>query len=52
MGDLGNICADKFGKSEFSLKDDMLSIIGPHSVIGSCLVVHSDPDDLGRGLKC
>ncbi|CAB0007741.1 unnamed protein product [Nesidiocoris tenuis] len=48
-GDLGNICADPEGVAEFEIRDKILSLCGPMSVIGRSLVVHQDPDDLGKG---
>ncbi|XP_060090324.1 superoxide dismutase [Cu-Zn] [Heteronotia binoei] len=49
VGDLGNVTAGASGVAKFTLKDDMISLSGPHSVIGRCMVVHEKEDDLGRG---
>jgi Cu-Zn family superoxide dismutase len=48
VGDLGNIdCKSENSTTFFSLKDDLVSLIGPYSVIGRTLVIHQDEDDLG-----
>ncbi|KAG8319701.1 Superoxide dismutase [Cu-Zn] [Homalodisca vitripennis] len=49
VGDLGNISADRSGVAEFTFTDSVISLVGEHSIIGRGLVMHSDPDDLGRG---
>ena len=49
VGDLGNIEADENGKSEFSIRADRVDLIGDRSVVGRGIVVHADPDDLGKG---
>ncbi|KAM7539161.1 hypothetical protein Aperf_G00000048249 [Anoplocephala perfoliata] len=49
VGDLGNVEADASGKAVFDITDKMISLSGQHSVIGRCMVVHTDPDDLGLG---
>uniref|UniRef100_A0A5K3F5Z8 Superoxide dismutase [Cu-Zn] n=1 Tax=Mesocestoides corti TaxID=53468 RepID=A0A5K3F5Z8_MESCO len=49
VGDLGNVVADASGKATYSITDKVISLSGEHSVVGRCLVVHADPDDLGLG---
>ena len=50
IGDLGNmLCEDENIPTFFMLKDTQISLIGPYSVIGRSLVIHADPDDLGKG---
>ena len=49
MGDLGNITADENGTANFSIKAKRIDLIGERSVVGRGLVVHADPDDLGKG---
>jgi len=49
VGDLGNVTADAHGIATISLKDTQISLIGEHSIIGRTMIVHADPDDLGRG---
>ncbi|XP_024024681.1 superoxide dismutase [Cu-Zn] 2 [Morus notabilis] len=48
-GDLGNILAGPDGVAEVSIKDWQIPLSGPHSILGRAVVVHADPDDLGRG---
>ena len=49
MGDLGNIEAKADGVAEVAIEDSLVSLIGPHSVIGRAIVVHAGQDDLGQG---
>ncbi|XP_053210120.1 superoxide dismutase [Cu-Zn]-like [Panonychus citri] len=49
IGDLGNVQADASGKATFELADSLVSLTGSLSVIGRSIVVHADPDDLGKG---
>ncbi|CAL9104267.1 unnamed protein product [Musa textilis] len=44
-GDLGNIA----GTGTFSITDSQIPLSGPNSIIGRAVVVHADPDDLGKG---
>ncbi|KAJ8763173.1 hypothetical protein K2173_025558 [Erythroxylum novogranatense] len=48
-GDLGNIYAGSDGVAEFSISDTQIPLTGPHSILGRAVVVHADPDDLGKG---
>ncbi|KAK1281692.1 Superoxide dismutase [Cu-Zn] 2 [Acorus calamus] len=57
-GDLGNIYAGQdvceielliSGVAEVCLKDLEIPLSGPNSILGRAVVVHADPDDLGRG---
>ncbi|CAH1399260.1 unnamed protein product [Nezara viridula] len=48
-GDLGNILADERGVASFVINDHHVRLTGPTSVLGRSVVVHSDPDDLGKG---
>ncbi|CAL4913296.1 unnamed protein product [Urochloa decumbens] len=50
VGDLGNIVANKDGVAEVFIRDLQISLSGPHSILGRAVVVHADPDDLGRGI--
>jgi len=49
VGDLGNIEADSSGGATVNITDSLISLRGPHSIIGRALVVHNGTDDLGRG---
>ncbi|NXJ10928.1 SODC dismutase, partial [Odontophorus gujanensis] len=48
VGDLGNVTA-KGGVAEVDIEDSIISLSGPHCIIGRTMVVHAKPDDLGRG---
>jgi len=50
FGDLGNIKEDAvIGEVQAELKDYLVSLLGPFSVLGRGLVIHEGRDDLGRG---
>ncbi|KAJ2380985.1 hypothetical protein H4S02_006421 [Coemansia sp. RSA 2611] len=49
VGDLGNIDANELGLAVFDFSDPLVSLAGPHSVLGRAVVVHAMPDDLGKG---
>ena len=46
VGDLGNITAGDDGKAHLELIDKVISLNGPHSIIGRAIVVHQGEDDL------
>ncbi|XVF06602.1 hypothetical protein REPUB_Repub06bG0063300 [Reevesia pubescens] len=48
-GDLGNIIVGPDGVAEVSIKDWQIPLSGQHSILGRAVVVHADPDDLGKG---
>ncbi|XP_008800522.1 superoxide dismutase [Cu-Zn]-like [Phoenix dactylifera] len=48
-GDLGNVTAGEDGTVNFSIVDNQIPLIGPTAIIGRAVVVHADPDDLGKG---
>jgi len=49
VGDLGNFKTDAQGNSKGSLSDNLIKLIGEHSVLGRTIVVHAGTDDLGKG---
>jgi Cu-Zn family superoxide dismutase len=49
VGDLGNIVADADGVAEGVIIDHLIKLSGPYSVVGRSMMVHADPDDLGKG---
>lgn len=49
IGDLGNVTADGTGKAKVEIMDKKIQLNGQYSIIGRTLVVHADPDDLGKG---
>ncbi|CAH0399974.1 unnamed protein product [Chilo suppressalis] len=50
VGDLGNVeAAADNGVTKVNIQDCAISLCGAHSIVGRTLVVHADPDDLGRG---
>lgn len=46
---MGNINAGDDGVANIQISDHLISLTGPHNVIGRGIVVHANPDDLGRG---
>lgn len=48
-GDLGNATAGEDGNATIKVSDIQIPLSGPNSIIGRAIVVHADPDDLGRG---
>uniref|UniRef100_A0A0D2W6V3 Superoxide dismutase [Cu-Zn] n=1 Tax=Gossypium raimondii TaxID=29730 RepID=A0A0D2W6V3_GOSRA len=48
-GDLGNVTVGDDGCASFSITDKQIPLTGPNSIIGRAVVVHADPDDLGKG---
>lgn len=49
VGDLGNVEAGPDGVAKVKISDKLISLTGPNSIIGRTVVVHADPDDLGKG---
>nr|XP_018900378.1 PREDICTED: superoxide dismutase [Cu-Zn]-like [Bemisia tabaci] len=48
IGDLGNIYAEPSGVAQINIVDPKITLVGKYSIIGRAVVVHADPDDLGR----
>ncbi|XP_035289791.1 superoxide dismutase [Cu-Zn] [Anguilla anguilla] len=49
VGDLGNVTAGGDGVAKIDIKDRMLTLTGPQSIIGRTMVIHEKADDLGKG---
>jgi superoxide dismutase, Cu-Zn family len=47
-GDLGNITADESGKAVIKMKDTVISLHGPHSIVGRAIIVHEKEDDYSQ----
>jgi Cu-Zn family superoxide dismutase len=47
-GDLGNITADESGKAVIDITDTVISLHGPHSIIGRAIIVHEKEDDYSQ----
>lgn len=48
-GDLGNIVANSKGEVNMRMIDDVIKLKGKYSIIGRCVVIHENEDDLGKG---
>ncbi|THG15433.1 hypothetical protein TEA_020912 [Camellia sinensis var. sinensis] len=49
-GDLGNVTVGGNGTANFTIVDKQIPLCGPNSIIGRAVVVHADPDDLGKAI--
>lgn len=49
VGDLGNLTANKQGVVKKKFTDSVISLKGKTNIVGRCVVIHADPDDLGKG---
>lgn len=43
------MAAGKDGMADVSIKEALIVLSGGHSIIGHIVVVHEEPDDLGKG---
>jgi Cu-Zn family superoxide dismutase len=46
VGDLGNITANGRGQAEIRMKDKLIALSGPHSIIGRAVIIHAGVDDM------
>ncbi len=49
VGDLGNITANKDGIVKKKIYDSLIALKGKNNILGRCVVIHEDIDDLGKG---
>jgi len=49
VGDLGNVVANNDGTAAVNITDSIIQLSGPNGILGRTIVVHADPDDLGKG---
>ncbi|KAG2224264.1 hypothetical protein INT45_000295 [Circinella minor] len=49
VGDFGNVEVGEDGTAIFKLNMENVNLLGPHSIIGRGVVLHSGEDDLGQG---
>ncbi|MBN3286914.1 SODC dismutase, partial [Polyodon spathula] len=49
VGDLGNVVAGDDKVAIINIEDKLISLSGPHSIIGRTMVIHEKADDLGKG---
>jgi Cu-Zn family superoxide dismutase len=46
VGDMGNLGADSTRSAHYQRTDRLLTLNGPHSIIGRAVIVHAEPDDM------
>ena len=46
VGDLGNLDANPMGEADYERADGVVTLNGPHSIIGHAVIVHAGEDDL------
>ena len=46
VGDLGNLEAGDNGSAQYQYTDSLISLNGPHSIVGRAIIVHAGEDDL------
>ena len=50
IGDLGNLKTNEKGEAKYTMIDDCIKLKGKANIIGRGLIIHEDPDDLGKGI--
>jgi superoxide dismutase, Cu-Zn family len=48
VGDLGNVDADEGGKATINMRDKVIKLNGPTSIVGRAVIVHANPDDFSQ----
>jgi Cu-Zn family superoxide dismutase len=51
VGDLGNLNIDLFGNANYTTSDNVIQLIGEHSIIGRSLIIHKNKDDCGQAQR-
>ncbi|EPY50775.1 superoxide dismutase Sod1 [Schizosaccharomyces cryophilus OY26] len=49
VGDLGNVTTDANGDVKTKFEDAVITLFGPHNIVGRTIVIHAGEDDLGKG---
>jgi Cu-Zn family superoxide dismutase len=49
VGDLGNLKTNAAGEAKYTFSDTVIKLKGKANIIGRGLIIHADPDDLGKG---
>lgn len=48
VGDLGNLEADDGGKASINMRDKVIKLSGPNSIVGRAVIIHANPDDFSQ----
>lgn len=48
VGDLGNVVFDENNVANIDFYDGVITVVGPHGILGRAVVLHEKQDDYGR----